>query len=78
MSLKTPSAQRLGTGPDRTGLGSRVCTFFIHAPAPVVRLGRVSTGVRLEGAGPGQQQRLRPGESGEKEQNCGERRGEQR
>lgn len=48
------------------GMVSRLCTFFIHAPASIVRVGCIATGVQLEGAGAVQQQRLRPGEPGQK------------
>lgn len=59
----------LVSGPVRTS------TFFVHAPASGLRLGRVAAGVQLEGAGSGQQRRrLRPGQSGQQQQKCGERR----
>lgn len=56
---------------------SRLCTFFIHAPVSIVRVGCIATGAQLEVAGAGQQQRLRPGESGQKKKNCGEKGGVQ-
>lgn len=40
-------------------------TFLAPAPASTVRLGGVAAGVPLEGAGPGQRRRLRPGQSGQ-------------
>lgn len=36
-----------------TGMVSRLCTFFIHAPVSIVRVGCIATGAQLEVAGAG-------------------------